>query len=704
MPTNRRILSQDAAVSAAADSAEGLVLHLDANDEDSIESGGANTGAGSGTWFDIANHDLNVPLVDKASNLKVHLNASDTTSYGGSGSTWTDISGSGLNATISGASFGSDTRGYFDFSGAASDLITIPDSSFVDMESNSTMEVWLQKPTTTCHIINKGAGDGNESYAFWAQSNKVYFYRYDDGTGFTNLNISTSSIATDEYIHVVVTVGSSGDFKMYLNGGSQVSDSISTFRDNSNSVRIGNFNTSNQHPYTERLSVVRFYNTALTASEVAQNYRAGNFFSFSSIYSTNALIDYRPSNYSGSGTSITNLGTLSNDAVILGGVESTYDKELGDFFFIDGSGTTGDGIETTNAVTGVNLNTDGFSWEVWAKFTAQSQGYLTSFNYDTTYYNLSFRSDRSLQFMLQGLSGMSNLSAGTLDLNRWYHIVATADSNGHKIFIDGIRINQNSTAAVNHDLNSDIYFGIYHNTSINSDGIHTGNLGDMRFHKGALSEAQVAQNYLATKNDYPNGHNATIYGSTFGTNLSSPNESRFVFDGNNDYMELDTYVHPNIPLYSISMFIKFADATPSTTNYFLSNITTSNNEINSNIHFGLLSSGNFVVMVGDGSGVDSLQTASGLSDDTYAHLVFTFDGVNDEVKYYKDGSLQSTTSSITRIGGQNAQADLYIGRYGESSLFYSSLTLGQFKIFHKVLSASEVTAEFDANKATYGLS
>ena len=74
MPTNRRILSQDAAVSAGdANAAQGLVLHLDANDEDSIESGGANQGNGSGTWFDIANHDLVKPLVDKASNLILNL-------------------------------------------------------------------------------------------------------------------------------------------------------------------------------------------------------------------------------------------------------------------------------------------------------------------------------------------------------------------------------------------------------------------------------------------------------------------------------------------------------------------------------------------------------------------------------------------------------------------------------------------------------
>ena len=118
MPTNRRIFSQDAAATGDASSAQGLVLHLDANDEDSIESGGANQGNGSGTWFDIANHDLNVPLVDKASNLQLHLNASDTTSYSGSGTDWNDISGNGRKGTINGgveSTYATGIRGSFDF-------------------------------------------------------------------------------------------------------------------------------------------------------------------------------------------------------------------------------------------------------------------------------------------------------------------------------------------------------------------------------------------------------------------------------------------------------------------------------------------------------------------------------------------------------------------------------------------------------------
>ena len=145
MPSNRRIFSQDAAVAAGGgDAADGLVLHLDANDEDSIESGGANVGNGSGTWFDISTHNLNVPLADKASNLKLHLNASDTTSYSGSGD-WKDISGSGIDGTINGATFESDTRGYFHFDGT-DDTITLSatDSSPINFSSEThTIEFWV---------------------------------------------------------------------------------------------------------------------------------------------------------------------------------------------------------------------------------------------------------------------------------------------------------------------------------------------------------------------------------------------------------------------------------------------------------------------------------------------------------------------------------------------------------------------------------
>ena len=44
-----------------------------------------------------------------------------------------------------------------------------------------------------------------------------------------------------------------------------------------------------------------------------------------------------------------------------------------------------------------------------------------------------------------------------------------------------------------------------------------------------------------------------------------------------------------------------------------------------------------------------------------------------------------------------------LGRFGGLSSFFTDMDFGQFKIFNKTLSASEVLAEYNANKSTYGL-
>lgn len=98
-------------------------------------------------------------------------------------------------------------------------------------------------------------------------------------------------------------------------------------------------------------------------------------------------------------------------------------------------------------------------------------------------------------------------------------------------------------------------------------------------------------------------------------------------------------------------------------------------------------------------------TATGLSNNVWAHIVFVFDGINDEIKYYKNGSFVSNIiTGATFIGAIDANGTLKIGRYGDASVLYTQMDLGQVKVFEKALSASEITALYDLDKATYGLS
>ena len=80
--------------------------------------------------------------------LSFLVDAGDGNSYGGSGSTWTDVIG-GNNGTIDGATFNSNNHGYFDFDGS-NDKVTLPTavSDFFHQQSFSH-GMWVKFANTT---------------------------------------------------------------------------------------------------------------------------------------------------------------------------------------------------------------------------------------------------------------------------------------------------------------------------------------------------------------------------------------------------------------------------------------------------------------------------------------------------------------------------------------------------------------------------
>ena len=73
-------------------------------------------------------------------NLVLYYDPSNPSSYSGSGTTVNDLSGNGLDGTMSNISF---TSPYFDFNGSSSQ-ISVADNSLLEPGSGDwTMEVWV---------------------------------------------------------------------------------------------------------------------------------------------------------------------------------------------------------------------------------------------------------------------------------------------------------------------------------------------------------------------------------------------------------------------------------------------------------------------------------------------------------------------------------------------------------------------------------
>ena len=133
-------------------------------------------------------------------------------------------------------------------------------------------------------------------------------------------------------------------------------------------------------------------------------------------------------------------------------------------------------------------------------------------------WDISFGASSGFGYQFNNYSGNANVKSGTgsfTSANRWEHIVATYDNSTRlpNFYIDGILRNNSQSAGSGTpaDNTSDLIIGgKYEYPSRNG---WDGKIGKIRFYKTVLTSAQVAQNYLATKNDYPNGYNATITGA-----------------------------------------------------------------------------------------------------------------------------------------------------------------------------------------------
>jgi hypothetical protein len=204
-------------------------------------------------------------------NLVLQLDAANPVSYPGSGTTWYDLSGNGLNATFTNGTpnYGSVNGGRIEF-GANTVYAQVASSSlFAVGTGDFTIELWVMFPSEVLaygHLFGLPDQASNRIFKTDSSSaNNLYFY---DGTNSLLLNTVKFTIPNYSWRHVVLS-RSSGVLYGYTDGDLRGSVA-STVSLSSNSVRIRPFiNTEYKATY---FSACYFYNTALTATEITHNY------------------------------------------------------------------------------------------------------------------------------------------------------------------------------------------------------------------------------------------------------------------------------------------------------------------------------------------------------------------------------------------------------------------------------------------------
>ncbi len=215
-------------------------------------------------------------------NLILHLDASSTSSYSGTGTTWFDLVGN-YDAAISGAI---TDGGLFYFDGI-NDTISIPHSSSLSLNTSTqkTIQVWVKFDALgglnqQIPVFGKlSSGFGFDGYWGGLFSNGGTVRAVTNGTSVQRISTSTSTVATDTwYLFTFISqiTSTSNTTKVYINTTEYITTAHGTDTySESNPLYLGFIGTGVSSLYLNgKIGACYFYTKGLSVSEVSTNYNA----------------------------------------------------------------------------------------------------------------------------------------------------------------------------------------------------------------------------------------------------------------------------------------------------------------------------------------------------------------------------------------------------------------------------------------------
>lgn len=203
--------------------------------------------------------------------LVLCLDAANVKSYPGTGTAWTDVSANDTNGTLTnGPTFGG---GAIEFDGA-NDYIMTPTNALMDTQT-LTMETWCNPDLTNHNGFLFEKGPVNTQFSYFFNSNNVFYFRT-IGLSPQDLTFTTTTHITAGNWHQIVATYAAGVKIIYINGIQRyeqtgITGTIATGKVNQ---YIGAYGPGTAYFFNGKIAISKFYNRALTAIEVQQNFNA----------------------------------------------------------------------------------------------------------------------------------------------------------------------------------------------------------------------------------------------------------------------------------------------------------------------------------------------------------------------------------------------------------------------------------------------
>lgn len=218
-------------------------------------------------------------------NLLLCLDASNTESYSGTGTTWSDLTGNGYNATLIGSPSHNSSVGFISFNGTSQYATHTTPSFFSGNGNDFTLETWFKMRTlpTVEYGVNGhiwGGQNGNDIVLYLNPADvdgSRLLTVYDDSRYSTDM-MSNYRLTADTWVHwISVSDGTNNTVTHYVNGDFDRTGPVTP-----TTQYVKPWRTPAYIAYDTRwatystldLALLRMYDRKLTASDSKDNFLA----------------------------------------------------------------------------------------------------------------------------------------------------------------------------------------------------------------------------------------------------------------------------------------------------------------------------------------------------------------------------------------------------------------------------------------------
>ena len=420
--------------------------------------------------------------------LIIYLDANNSSSYAGTGSTWYDLSGNGRHASlISSPTYeGFGLGKYLSFDGStnyASIPYTITDNSF-------TVSLWYYSKVFSSNSLSDAIISNYQvSIAgFDLRLDTPTTLQLDIRVGSSYPNLSFGTIANNTWYHLSFNYDGA-TVKAFVNGNLVSSSNAVGTRTNGSQICIGTSFVDTGRKATCGIPQVMIYNRALSDSEILQNYNATKkrYLPEENIVRDGLVfhVDASKSNsYAGVGNTIYDIsgsgkiGTLTNGPTFSG---------------LNGGSIAFDGSNDYILFPNSDVMGSVYTQNIWFKKNSSSVSDLADAQYSG-----ALVYSGSIVFYYTNVPPYTLTAYYSFTIGVWYCLSLVRGSSTKEIYLNG-----NILASTG---STDMYDAPGTNFVIGSNGGNSeflnGNIAQVQIYNRALSSTEILQNYNALKTRY----------------------------------------------------------------------------------------------------------------------------------------------------------------------------------------------------------